>query len=156
MVLPWICLRKLIGRPTAWVSQRVVIGRTHMGARLRTVTLRQPLTGHHRAAILLAWYGALLDLAQGQRQWVGVRARSVEQWFALETDTRDALNFAAIGLWHPVAWTNRLDCVLHSEAAADRMWLARQQAAASAAHSGGQPRMRWTTGLMSYRALTAI
>jgi exopolysaccharide biosynthesis WecB/TagA/CpsF family protein len=155
-VLPWMGVRKLLGRPAAWVSQRVVLGRAQRGSRLITITLRQPAAARNGREGLLAWYGALLDVAQGRRQWVGVRPRRLEQWFALEADTRQALNFAPIGLWHPAAWTNRLDCVLHSEAAADRMWLARQQRPASGVRATGLPRMRWTTGLMPYRALTVI
>jgi N-acetylglucosaminyldiphosphoundecaprenol N-acetyl-beta-D-mannosaminyltransferase len=156
VVWPLMGMRKLLGRPAAWASQRVVLGRTHLGARLLTVTLRQPVTARSRAEHLLAWYGAVLDLAQGHRQWVGIRARRVDQWFSLDADTREALNFAPIGLWHPVAWTNRLDCVLDSEAVADRMWQASQRRSPAASRAGsGKPRLRWTTGLMSYRALTA-
>lgn len=153
---PLMGTRKLLGRPAAWASERVVRGRSHLGARLLTVTLRQPKTARNRVEHLLAWYGAVLDLAQGHRQWVGIRARRVEQWFSLDADTREALNFAPIGLWHPVAWTNRLDCVLDSEAVADRMWRASQRRTTAASRAGsGKPRLRWTTGLMSYRALTA-
>jgi N-acetylglucosaminyldiphosphoundecaprenol N-acetyl-beta-D-mannosaminyltransferase len=150
VVWPWMGLQKLMGCSPAWGSQRVVLGRSHAGARLLTVTLRQPVTGRNRTEHFLAWYGALLDVAQGRRQWVGVRARRIEQWFVLEFDTRQALNFAPIGLWHPVAWTNRFDCVLRTQAVADRLWLAQRARPQGGSGAGTS----WTTGLMSYRALT--
>lgn len=158
VALPWLALRKLRGLGPAWVSERVVLGRLQAGARLLTTTLRQP-GAHSNGSGWLAWYGALLDVAEGRRHGVGVRARRIEQWFALESDARAALAFAPIGLWHPVAWTNRLDCVLHAEAAADRLWLVRQR-------NGRTPRSlmaapaalleRLSTGPMPYRALTAM
>ena len=151
LMLPLMGLRKALGLPAAWAGQRVVLGRAHAGARLVTATLRQPTGPQHRSARLLAWYGALLDVAQGRRQWVGVRARRAEQWFALDSDTRAALSFAPIGLWHPAAWTNRFDCVLRSEAVADRLWLVRRTGPGA-----GSPLQRWVTGLTPYRALTAI
>ena len=150
LMLPLMGLRKILGLPAAWEGQRVVLGRAHVGARLVTATLRQPTGPQRRSARLLAWYGALLDVAQGRRQWVGVRARRVEQWFALDSETRAALSFAPIGLWHPAAWTNRFDCVLRSEAVADRLWLVRR--------TGPGARwslQRWVTGQTPYRELTA-
>lgn len=154
IMLPCMGLRKLLGRPAAWMSGRVVLGRHHAGTRLLTITLRHPVASRNHIEGLMAWYGALLDVAQGRRHWAGVRARRIDQWFALEADTREALNFAPIGLWHPAAWTNRLDCVLHSEALADRLWLSQREQTRARASSPGSPRQRWTTGLMPYRALT--
>lgn len=158
VALPWLALRKLRGLGPAWVSERVVLGRLQAGARLLTTTLRQP-GAHSNGSRWLAWYGALLDVAEGRRHGVGVRARRIEQWFALESDARAALAFAPIGLWHPVAWTNRLDCVLHAEAAADRLWLVRRR-------NGRTPRslmaaptallQSLSTGPMAYRALTTM
>lgn len=124
VVWPWLAMRKLLGYGPAWVTERVVLGRSQAGARLTTTTVRQPGPSGSSSRCL-AWYGALLDVAEGRRHWVGVRPRRIEQWFALESDARSALAFAPIGLWHPVAWTNRLDCVMQAEAAADRLWLVR-------------------------------
>lgn len=152
VALPWLAVRKLRRQAPAWVSQRVVLGRPKAGSRLLTATLRQP--GVHRAgAGWLAWYGALLDVAEGRRHWVGVRARRIEQWFALDSDARSALAFAPIGLWHPVAWTNRLDCVLQAEAAADRLWLVRQRTG-STSHALRALQGHLSTGTMPYRTLT--
>ena len=151
LMLPLMGLRKVLGRSAAWEGQRVVLGGAHLGAGLITATLRQPLGHQHRSARLLAWYGALLDVAQGRRHWVGVRARRLDQWFALDSDTRAALSFAPIGVWHPAAWTNRFDCVLRSEAVADRLWLVRRNGPGA-----GLPFQRWVTGLTPYRALTVI
>lgn len=156
--MAWLGLaaRKLRRQGPAWVNERVVVGRPKAGARLLMVTLRQS-GAHSGGSGWLAWYGALLDVAEGRRHWVGVRARRIEQWFALDGDARAALAFAPIGLWHPVAWTNRLDCVLQAEAAADRLWLVRQR-------PGRNPRAllalpgallgRLSTGAMPYRTLT--
>jgi len=156
LALAWLAMRRLRGQGPAWVYGRVVLGRPEAGTRLLMTTLRQPAAHIHGAA-WLAWYGALLDVAEGRRHWVGIRARRIEQWFSLESDARAALAFAPIGLWHPVAWTNRLDCVLQAEAAADRLWLVRQRP--------GRPSRvlrtlrgallgRLSTGAMPYRTLT--
>lgn len=158
VVVPWLAVRKLRRQGPAWVSERVVLGRPKAGARLLTATLRQS-GAHSGGSGWLAWFGALLDVAEGRRHWVGVRARRIEQWFALENDARAALAFAPIGLWHPVAWTNRLDCVLQVEAAADRLWLLRQRTKgpfnALLAMVGGSPQ-RLSTGPMQYRTLAAV
>lgn len=156
VALTWLAVRKLRRQGPAWVSERVVLGRPKAGARLLTATLRQS-GAHNGGTGWLSWYGALLDVAEGRRHWVGVRARRIEQWFALDSDARASLAFAPIGLWHPVAWTNRLDCVLQAEAAADRLWLVRQRP--------GRPSRvlrtlrgallgRLSTGAMPYRTLT--
>jgi N-acetylglucosaminyldiphosphoundecaprenol N-acetyl-beta-D-mannosaminyltransferase len=159
LVMPWLGVRKILRRGSAWSNERVVLGRPQAGARLLTTTLRQPVAGNANAARWLAWYGALLDVAQGRRHWVGVRARRMEQWFALETDARAALSMAPIGLWQSVAWTNRFDCVLHAEAAADRLWLARRPSPHTAGAwnaVAGLLRQRLSTGPMAYRALAVI
>ncbi len=158
VAMPWLAMRKLRGQGPAWVPERVVLGRRLAGARLLTTTVRQSGTSTSGAR-WLGWYGALLDVAEGRRHWVGVRARRIEQWFALESDTRAALAFAPIGLWHPVAWTNRLDCVIQAEAAADRLWLLRQRSARAARTFlavRGAVRERLSTGSLPYRTLTAL
>jgi N-acetylglucosaminyldiphosphoundecaprenol N-acetyl-beta-D-mannosaminyltransferase len=136
----WLAVRKLRGLGPAWVSEQVVLGRPKAGARLLTTTLRQSAT-NNGGARWLAWYGALLDVAEGRRHWVGVRARHVGQWFGLESDARAALAFAPIGVLNPVAWTNRVDCVLQAEAAADRLWLLRQR-------TMGQVKALWATSVV--------
>lgn len=160
LALPGLLLRKILRRGSAWATERVVLGRPQAGSRVLTTTLRQPVGSGSSAGSWLTWYGALLDVAQGRRHWVGVRARRIEQWFALEAEARAALSLAPIGLWHPVAWTNRFDCVLHAEAAADRLWLARQrsrpQTAGAWSAVAGLMRKRLSTGPMAYRALAAI
>lgn len=158
VALPWLTLRKLRGQGPAWVSERVVLGRLRAGSRLLTTTLRQPAPLSNGSG-WLAWYGALLDVAEGRRHGVGVRARRIEQWFALESDTRAALAFAPIGLWHPVAWTNRFDCVLHAEAAADRLWLVRRRNGRKSRSLVAAPAAlleRLSTGPMPYRTLAAV
>ncbi len=159
LVLPWLLVRSVLRRGRAWTTERVVLGRPQAGARLLTTTLRQPVTTGAHAAPWLAGYGALLDVAQGRRHWIGVRARRVEQWFTLDTDTRTALSMAPIGLCQPVAWTNRLDCVLQAEAVADRLWLARRTAHGTTSAwraVAGVARQRFSTGPTAYRALAVI
>ena len=160
LALPGLGVRKMLRRGSAWATERVVLGRPQAGGRLLTTTLRQPVVSGSSGANWLTWYGALLDVAQGRRHWVGVRARRIEQWFALETETRATLSLAPIGLWHPVAWTNRFDCVIHAEAAADRLWLARRQSGPQNVGAwsavAGLLRQRLSTGTMAYRALAAI
>ena len=159
LVLPWLAARRLAGRGNGWTTERVVLGRPQAGGRLLTTTLRQPLAVDTSGARWLTRYGALLDVAQGRRHWVGVRARRMDQWFALDTETRAALSMAPIGLWNPVAWTNRLDCVLHAEAAADRLWLAGSAQPRSAGLWTGLRGVlgqRLSSGPMAYRALAAI
>lgn len=156
IALTWLAVRKLRRQGPAWVNERVVLGHPRAGARLLSATLRQS-GARSGGSGWLAWYGALLDVAEGRRHWVGVRARRIEQWFALDDDARAALAFAPIGLWHPVAWTNRLDCVLQAEAAADRLWLVRQRPGRSSRVLRtlcGALLGRLSTGAMAYRTLT--
>lgn len=158
VAVPWLAMRKLRHQGPAWVSERVVLGRPKAGAGLLTTTLRQP-TSHSHGASWLAWYGALLDVAEGRRHWVGIRPRRMEQWFTLDSSTRSALAFAPIGLWHPMAWTNRLDCVLEAEAAADRLWLVRRRSSRTSQSLLAAPAAllaRLSTGPMPYRTLDTI
>ena len=156
VALPWLVIRNLRRTGPAWTIERAVLGHSPADGRLLTTALRLPAQTINSAR-WLAWYGALLDVVQGRRHWVGVRPRRVEYWFGLDANARDKLGFAPIGLWHPVAWTNQLACVLQVEASADLLWLARRRKGIGWRSSLGlgtlfQP---LSTGKTHYRALAA-
>ena len=153
MVL-WLMARRILKKGPAWTLERVILGRQHPGGQVLSTVMRQPVINQSRAR-WLAWYGALLDVAQGRRHWVGIRARRLDQWFALDAPTRAALSFAPIGLWNPIAWTNHLGCVHQVEAAADRLWLARRHVRTASALSEILNN-RLSTGHADYRALVVI
>jgi hypothetical protein len=107
-LLPWLLValawQKMATGHTLWKSARVVQSRIADQDHLLYQTVRQP----HSAQACDRWlgqYGAVLDIAQGRRNWFGLRPRRDSEWYALGRDWQDLFSRTAIGLFHAPAWT---------------------------------------------------
>lgn len=102
----WVALvlQKLLTGNTRWRSVRVVQSRVSGQDRLLLQTVRQ---AHSQQAAdrWVGHYGALLDIAQGRRNWFGLRPRTESEWYALGRDWQELFSRTAIGLFHAPAWS---------------------------------------------------
>lgn len=116
--------RRFKGQPAlAWSRQPAVVDDTGQSGHLYTIDVRVNTSPSGWAGNLWALCGGLLDIASGRRHWIGVRPRTPSQWFVLDTEVRQQLNQAPIGLFHAKSWTNQLECLALANAAADVLWL---------------------------------
>jgi len=95
----------LVRRTPWWQSVQAIAGRNGHG-QLRTVQVREP-RGQGAPAWILGRLGALLDVAQGRRQWLGIRPRDRAQWFALQRDWQALFEGQLPGFFHAPAWLER-------------------------------------------------
>lgn len=104
-LLPALQIWQLLhGRQASWYAQDSVLGRDPANGALRLMPLRH---AHHRAGLsgwLLGRYGALIDVAQGRRQWFGVRPRNPAQWRALRRDWQLLFENQRVGFFHAPTW----------------------------------------------------
>lgn len=134
-------LLRLRGRAGRWTQEQVVASRDPATSDVRLVTLRRPRSGQGRFGSLLARYGEWMDIACGHKAWLGVRARSRTEWYALERDWQILLSDAPIGYWQLPAWSDEADRTFESQAAADAFF---------AVHRGWRQRMRLGLGALRH------
>lgn len=104
VVLPYLAMRRILGKPLPWRSQIVVTGRDPHSRKLYTSLMRCSPMGLEHPIPLMAHFGALLDVAQGVRRWFGVRPRHPNEWYSLSHEWQGLLAGAPIGLMHSAAW----------------------------------------------------
>ena len=122
--LLWLTLW-LGGHAGGWYRAECVVGRDSESAELRTRTLRLPRDGRG-ARPLLGLFGGLLDVAQGQRTWFGLRPRDASQWYALGRHWQELFSRVPVGLLHAPAWSEgQRSADLEASAAADAFFAAR-------------------------------
>jgi N-acetylglucosaminyldiphosphoundecaprenol N-acetyl-beta-D-mannosaminyltransferase len=96
--------RRARARPPAWGRRDVVTGRDPSTRAPVTTRLITPRRGGSRADARWAALAALGDVAAGRRCWLGVRPRSVGEWYALSPVWQDILAGRPVGvLYAPVA-----------------------------------------------------
>ena len=103
-----VFFQKFVGRKILWQSIEVVRSRLPTQEHLQKLRVREP----HSQQDLDVWvgrYGALLDIVQGRRCWLGLRPRRETEWFALGRDWQDLFSRTAIGLFHAPAWREKSD-----------------------------------------------
>lgn len=138
-------LQRLRGQTRPWRLLDAITGREDDG-RLRQTPMRMP----HAARGIDRWvgrYGALLDVAQGRRQWFGVRPRDAAQWYALGRDWQRLFADAPVGFFHAPAWMERGSRADGEALAVADAWLAAQPNLAQ--------RLRLLAGLVSLRRVMA-
>lgn len=122
--LLWLILW-LGGHAGGWYRAECVIGRESDSDELRTRTLRLPRDGHG-AQPLLGLFGALVDVAEGHRNWFGIRPREASQWYALGRHWQELFSRAPVGVLHAPAWIEgRPSDDLEAGAVADAFFAAR-------------------------------
>jgi hypothetical protein len=111
-LLPWLLLalllQKLVTGNALWLSVQVVQARIAGQDYLQHQIVRQPHSDHTTDQ-WVAFYGALLDIVQGRRNWFGLRPRQESEWYALGRDWQELFSRTAIGLFHAPAWTEGSD-----------------------------------------------
>jgi len=119
-----VAIQALRGRPLGWLSMPAVTRRSETNDQLDfcTVRLRRDRAG--KADWLLGCYGALLDVAQGRRNWFGVRPRDASQWYALGRDWQILFGRTALGFFHAPAWIDPSHAVDKEALAAADVYLA--------------------------------
>jgi NDP-sugar pyrophosphorylase family protein len=107
LLLPmWLLLalvRTLRGHMRPWQGVQAVRGRCADTGALQHVTVRVA-TGAGLPAWLSGRFGALLDVAQGRRQWFGIRPRDEAQWYALRRDWQLLFADQPVGFFHAPSW----------------------------------------------------
>lgn len=119
-----VAIQALRGRPPGWLSMPAVTRRSETSDKLDfcTVRLRRDRAG--KVDWLLGCYGALLDVAQGRRNWFGVRPRDASQWYALGRDWQILFSRTALGFFHAPAWIDPSHAVDEEALAAADVYLA--------------------------------
>jgi hypothetical protein len=94
----WLQSRRIL-----WQRVPVVGAKNPDRDQLDLLELRLPIEDQpiHRAS---AYFGALLDIMQGRRNWFGIRPRNESDWHALGRDWQDLFSGRAIGLFYAPAW----------------------------------------------------
>ena len=119
-----VAAQALRGRPRSWTSMQAVTRRSEDSGKLHYCTVRQHRPDAGRIGWLLGCYGALLDVAQGRRNWFGVRPRDASQWYALGRDWQMLFDRAALGFFHAPAWMDNSQAVDTESLAAADVYLA--------------------------------
>jgi hypothetical protein len=111
--------QRLSGEHTLWKSVNVVKTRLEGEDHLECVNVR--IANDDRVLNrVVAFYGGLLDIIQGRRNWFGMRPRRKSEWYALGRDWQNLFSRSAIGLLHATAWTEDVEHLnLETDAAAD-------------------------------------
>lgn len=128
-----VMLLRMRGSPGRWTHEQVVVSRDPATSDVILGRLRRPRPGQGQVGRLLAHYGEWMDIACGRKAWLGVRARSRSEWYALERDWQTLLNDAPIGYWQLPAYCDEAERSFESQAAADaffvvhRNWLQRMR-----------------------------
>lgn len=114
-----VLTQRLSGEPSLWKSVNVVKTRLDGEDRLECVNVR--LASDNKVLNrVVAFYGGLLDIIQGRRNWFGMRPRRKSEWYALGRDWQNLFSRSAIGLLHATAWTEDVEHLnLETDAAAD-------------------------------------
>lgn len=119
LVLPDMAVRRLMGRPSRWTSQSVVVAHDAETGHLECRDLLLPQPGRHVLSRLLNSGGILWDITAGRRCWFGVRPRTRAEWLALGQDWQQLLAGAPIGSMYAPAWVDDGEAGMESRAAAD-------------------------------------
>jgi hypothetical protein len=111
--------QRLSGEHSLWKSVNVVKARLEGKDHLECVNVR--LASDNRVLNrVVAFYGGLLDIIQGRRNWFGMRPRRKSEWYALGRDWQNLFGQSAIGLFHAKAWAEDVESLnLETDAAAD-------------------------------------
>jgi N-acetylglucosaminyldiphosphoundecaprenol N-acetyl-beta-D-mannosaminyltransferase len=114
--LVWRCLQ---GRGPDWQPLRAVVGPADGRPGLVEQVLRAPVEGASRQARAWAWAAGVIDVLQGRRAWIGVRARCESEWYALRPEWKSLLAHRPIGLLTAPAWYDSPSLQTEACAAAD-------------------------------------
>jgi mannose-1-phosphate guanylyltransferase / phosphomannomutase len=104
LMLPALMLQRLLTGHVLWCLVQAVQSSVSGQDGLLHQTVRQPHS-RHAADRWVGHYGALLDIAQGRRNWFGLRPRAESEWYALGRDWQELFSHTAIGLFHAPAWS---------------------------------------------------
>lgn len=105
-----------------WTLQAAVQGRCARTGRLRMQAVRMS-PGAGLAGRIIGLQGSLLDLVQGRRSWLGVRARDEAAWQALPPDWQVLFANQPIGVLHAAAWSEPSPGVARDASAAADAYL---------------------------------
>jgi N-acetylglucosaminyldiphosphoundecaprenol N-acetyl-beta-D-mannosaminyltransferase len=119
-------IRSLRGKAPRWAARPVVVGRDATSSRLIVTRLRRPSARQTRADRVFARFGAVLDVAEGRRCWIGARPRSDAEWHALPRDWQVLLSDVPIGVFHAQAWDGGDTSGAEARAAADVYYAVRR------------------------------
>jgi hypothetical protein len=108
LLLPALVLQKLMTGNVFWRTEQVVQSRVSGQDNLVHQTVRQPHS-RHSLDKWMAHFGAILDIAQGRRNWFGLRPRLESEWYSLGSDWQELFSHTAIGLFHAPAWGENSD-----------------------------------------------
>jgi hypothetical protein len=106
VLLPALLWQWLSTTHSLWRTVDVVQSRVRVREQDRL--MRVPVRLAHSAHRLDRWvahFGALLDIVQGRRNWIGRRPRPQAEWYALGRDWQELFGRTAIGLFHARAWS---------------------------------------------------
>jgi hypothetical protein len=108
LLLPALVLQKLMTGNLFWRTEQVVQSRVSGQDNLVHQTVRQPHS-RHSLDKWIAHFGAMLDIAQGRRNWFGLRPRLESEWYSLGNDWQQLFSHTAIGVFHAPAWSEDSD-----------------------------------------------
>lgn len=106
-----------------WTRVSAVGSQDPVSGALGFVKVRVARPGLDRVAALAAVAGALMDIAEGSRCWMGPRPRMAAEWNGLSRDWQSLLALLPIGWLHMEAWSDTVDFEAQARAAADLMWV---------------------------------
>lgn len=119
LLLAHVALRRGRGQSPAWARRAVVIGRDPATRRLQIEPLLCAPAPGQRGDAAWATLAGLVDIVAGRRCWLGMRARSQRQWYALRPEWQEVLASTPVGLLHAPAWADDADGRFEAEAVAD-------------------------------------
>ncbi len=107
LIPAWAAARVAIGNDApglgGWRVLRAVRGRCETTGGLREQAVRLA-PSRSLGGQIIGLLGGVLDIAQGRRSWIGVRARTQTQWAELPAEWQAMFSTQLIGLLHAASW----------------------------------------------------
>lgn len=108
ILLPWFFLlaglQCVLQKPMLWRNARVVKSRNLETGELHMTTIREAYSdGWLQTSV--GFYGAVVDVIQGRRNWFGLRPRNTSAWYALSRDWQNLFSRTMLGVFHAPSWS---------------------------------------------------
>jgi hypothetical protein len=107
-LLPWFVLlaglQCLLKKPMLWRNARVVKSRNLETGELHMTAIREAHSDGWLETTV-GFYGAVIDVIQGRRNWFGLRPRNTSAWYALSRDWQNLFSRVMPGVFHAPSWS---------------------------------------------------